>query len=150
DWDLDLTGAGPPERLRGAVVEPDYFRVLGIAPILGRALEAADNRPGGARVAVIREGFWNRRFHRDPGILGRTVTLSDHPTTIVGVMPDRFDVLGDATDVWVPVAVETPWALEERGTNNFDAIGRLTPGASLRSAKAQLRAVCTRLERQFP
>ena len=150
DWDLDLTGLGEPERLHASVVEPDYFRVLGIAPVLGRALAPADNRPGGPRVAVIREEFWNRRFQRDPGVLGRTVTLSDHPTTIVGVMPDRFDVLGDGTDVWVPVAVETPWALDERGTNNFDAIGRLARGASLASAKAQLRAVCERLERQFP
>ncbi len=150
DWDLDLTGLGEPERLRSAVVEAQYFRVLGIAPLVGRTIEPADDQSGGRRVAVIREAFWNRRFRRDPAIVGKVISLSDHPTTIIGVMPDAFDVLGDGTDVWVPAAVETPWALGERGTNNFDAIGRLAPGASLATAKAQLRSVCERLERQFP
>ncbi len=150
DWSFDLVGEGEPERLRGGVVEPQYFRVLGVEPLLGRTLTAEDNRAGGPRVAVISESLWRSRFAADPAIVGRSIRLSDHPTTILGVMPARFDVLGDGTALWVPVAIETPWALAERGTNNFDAIGRLRPGATLGAAQSELLAISQRLEREYP
>src|SRR5436190_20968168 len=57
DWSFDLVGSGEPERLSGYVVEPEYFRVLGVEPLLGRLLDASDNRAGGARVAVVSEAF---------------------------------------------------------------------------------------------
>ena len=109
------------------MVEPEYFEVLRMPPLLGRVLTREDNVVGGAHVAVIGEGFWKRRFGGEPGVLGRTIILSDHLVTVVGVMPARFDFLQDGVELWVPVAVETPWAMAERGTNNFDAIGRLRP-----------------------
>jgi hypothetical protein len=121
-WAFDLSGDGAPERLQGSVVEPEFFDVLRVAPLLGRGLTADDNRLGGAHVAVIGEGFWKRRFGVEPGVVGRKIILSDHATQIVGVMPERFDFLQDGVDLWVPAAVETPWAVAERGTNNFDAI----------------------------
>jgi putative ABC transport system permease protein len=149
-WAFDLSGDGEPERLRGSVVEPQFFDVLRTPPLLGRVLRDEDNRAGGPRVAVIGEGLWKRRFGGDPGVLGRKVTLSDHPTEIVGVMPHRFDFLDDGVDLWVPVAVETPWAMEERGTNNFDAIGRLRPGVALAAAREEMVAISTRLAELYP
>ena len=149
-WAFDLTGQGEPERIQGAVVEPEYFEVLRMPPLLGRVLTREDNVVGGAHVAVIGEGFWKRRFGGEPGVLGRTITLSDHLVTIVGVMPARFDFLQDGVDLWVPVAVETPWAMADRGTNNFDAIGRLRPGASFAAARAEMVALTSRLAREYP
>ena len=86
---------------------------------------AGENRLGGERVAVIGSGLWQRRFGGDRGVLGRTIRLSDRPTTVIGIAPPELDFLGDGVDLWVPPAVETPWAVNERGTNNFDAVGRL-------------------------
>ncbi|MFI5328362.1 MAG: ADOP family duplicated permease, partial [Candidatus Rokuibacteriota bacterium] len=149
-WAFDLTGDGEPERILGAVVEPEYFEVLHMPPLLGRVLTREDNVVGGAHVAVISEGFWKRRFAGEPGVLGRTITLSDHLVTVVGVMPARFDFLQDGVELWVPVAVETPWAMAERGTNNFDAIGRLRPGASFATARAEMVALTTRLAGEYP
>jgi hypothetical protein len=72
------------------------------------------------------------------------------PTTIVGVAPAEMDVLRDRVDVWVPPASATPWALRERGTNNFDAIGRLRPGTSVEGSRAEMVAISKRLEAAYP
>ncbi len=149
-WAFDLTGGGEPERVIGSVVEPDYFRVLQTRPLLGRVLTDADNIEGGTAVAVISEGFWRRRFGEDPATVGRSVSLSDVPYTIVGIMPSEFDLFTIGTDVWVPVAVATPWALAERGTNNFEAIARLKAGVDLRGSQADITAVSERLAAEYP
>jgi predicted permease len=149
-WAFDLTGDGEPERLNGSVVEPDYFRVLGTPPLLGRPLQPADNVPGAPQVAVLSHAFWTRRFAADPSVVGRGIVLSDVPTTIVGVMPASFDFLGDELDLWVPVAPAVPRFLSERGTNNFDAIGRLRPGVTVEAARAEMVAISQRLEQQYP
>ncbi len=146
-WAFDLTGDGEPERLNGSVVEPDYFRVLGTPPLLGRAIQPADNLPGAPQVAVLSHAFWTRRFAADPSVVGRGIVLSDVPTTVVGVMPVAFDFLGDELDLWVPVAAAVPGFLEERGTNNFDAIGRLRPGVTVASARAEMVAISQGLEK---
>lgn len=150
NWAFDLSGQGEPLRVNGSVVEPDYFRVLRMAPLLGRVLTAEDNRPGAPRVAVLSEGFWRRRFGGDPGVLGRSVVLSDSPTSVVGVMPRAFDFLGDRVDLWISVAAATPQFLGERGTNNFDAIGRLNAGYDVAQARAEMLAISRRLAAQYP
>ncbi len=149
-WNLDLTGEGDPERIYAAVVEPSYFRILPTTPVLGRALTAEDDRVGTEPVAVLSEAFWKRRFGGDSNVLGRTLVLSGQPTRVVGVMPAAFDFQGDDVDLWVPVATTVPWALAERGTNNFDAIGRLRPGVSMAAARAEMVAITTRLAAEYP
>ncbi len=149
-WAFDLSGEGEPERLQGAVVEPQYFQVLRTPPLLGRVLAAEDNQPGAPQVAVLSHAFWTQRFASDPGVVGRAVVLSDVPTTIVGVMPPEFDFLDDGVDLWVPVAAATPQFLGERGTNNFDAIGRLRAGVTVEEARAEMVAISQRLEKAYP
>jgi putative ABC transport system permease protein len=149
-WNLDLTGEGDPARIYAAVVESSYFRILPTAPVLGRALAAEDDRVGTEPVAVLSESFWKGRFGGDPKILGRTIVLSGQPTRVVGVMPAAFDFQGDDVDLWAPVATTVPWALAERGTNNFDAIGRLRPGVSMAAARAEMVAITTRLAAEYP
>jgi putative ABC transport system permease protein len=149
-WNVDLIGSGEPLRLNASVVEPDFFTLLGQSPVRGRAFGAADNQPGAPRVAVIGEGFWNRQFASDPAIVGRTVTLNDRPTTIVGVMPLTADVFGDNINLWLPIASETPWALDQRGTGMFDVVGRLAPGATWSGATRELAAISADLATAYP
>src|SRR5262245_4724736 len=108
NWAFDLTGAGDPQRLNGAVVEPEYFKVLGMPPRHGRALTAADNQPGAPPAVVLAEPSWRRWFAGDPAIVGRQITLSDVKTTVVGVMPAGFDFLHDGVDLWAPPATVEP------------------------------------------
>ena len=149
-WDFDLVGQGEPLRLSGSVVEPEFFRMLGVRPVLGRVLEVGDDQTTAPAVAVISVGLWHRVFGGDPNAVGRTVTLNDHPTTIVGVMPPSADVLGDGVELWTPVATQTPWALAQRGTNNFDALGLLRPGVRLDDARRELKTISDELAAAYP
>jgi predicted permease len=149
-WNLDLTGDGDPERVIASVAEPSYFRVLGTPPILGRTLEASDDRVGAEAVAVLSEPFWKRRFGGATGVLGRTIVLSGQPTRVVGVMPAAFDFLEDDVDLWVAPAVTVPSFVSERGTNNFDAVGRLRTGVSIDAGRSEIVAITTRLAREHP
>ncbi|HET7292337.1 MAG TPA: ABC transporter permease [Vicinamibacteria bacterium] len=149
-WAFDLVGDGEPQRLNGAVVEPDFFRVLGTPPLLGRTLRPEDDRKGAPHVAVLSYGLWQRRFGGAPDVLGRTLVLSDEATTVVGVMPSEFDFLHDEVDLWIAPAAAVPSFVEERGTNNFDAIGRLRRGVTIEQARAELLAISRRLEAEFP
>ena len=147
-WDFDLTE--PAERINGAVVEPRFFHVLGLHAERGRELEATDDVPGGPRVVVIAHRLWVRRFNADTAIVGHLITLSGQPATIVGVMPDNADVLDGGIDLWGVEAIETPWARGNRGTNNFDAIGRLAPNVTLGAARAEIISISQQLASQYP
>lgn len=148
-WDIDLGGAGEPLRLNGSVAEPQLFRVFEAQPLLGRFYTAEDNRPGAPSVAVLSEGLWRRQFGGDRSVIGRVVRLSDLPTTIVGVASSELDFLHDGVDVWVPPAF-VPWALGTRGSNNFDAIGRLRAGVSVEESATEMIAISRRLEAAYP
>jgi putative ABC transport system permease protein len=149
-WNLDLTGDGEPERVFASVAEPSYFRILRMAPVLGRTLLDEDDRVGAEAVAVLSEAFWKRRFGGESGVLGRTLVLSGQPTRVVGVMPAAFDFLEDEVDLWVAPAATLPGFVSERGTNNFDAIGRLRPGVPMEAARSEIVAITTRLAREYP
>lgn len=148
-WDIDLIGSGEPLKLRGSVAEPDLFRVFQASPLRGRFYGPEDNKAGAPSVAVISEGLWKRQFGSDPSVVGRSVVLSDIPTTIVGVAPAEFDFLRDGIDVWVPPPF-VPWALSTRGSNNFDAVGRLREGVSVEQSVAEMAAISKRLEAAYP
>lgn len=150
NWAFDLTGAGEPERINGYPVEPEYFDVVKIKPLLGRVFTKEENHPGGTHLLLLVEGYWRRRFGGDPAVVGRTVTVSGNPATIIGVLPQSFDFLHDEMQIVVPMAVELPWALAERGANNLDAIGRMRPGTTVEQASAELRGIETRIAEQYP
>lgn len=150
NWAFDLTGEGDAERLRGVVAEPELFTTLGVEPVAGRFYTDADDVAGGERVAVLGEGTWTRRFGRDPALIGASLQLSGHPVTVIGVAPDATDVLAAGAELWVPPAVETPWAAGERGTNNFEAVARWAPGVAPEAALAELRRVSESLAEAHP
>src|SRR5262249_14829577 len=130
-----LAGGGEWQELdeiKGALVSANYFSLLGVHAVAGRVFTPEDSpAPGEGAVAVISYGFWERRFARDPSILGRTVFLNGTPFTIIGVAPRGFfgDTIGVARDIWVPILMQPRVAmrslLDVRTATWFRTIGRL-------------------------
>jgi len=85
-----LTGRGAPERIQGARGSADFFKALGVEPILGRAFQPGEDSPGAANVVLLSYGFWQRRFGGDAAIVGQSLTLNGSPYTVIGVLPPNF------------------------------------------------------------
>jgi putative ABC transport system permease protein len=141
----DLTDRGEPERIRTMPVSADYFRVLGVRPILGRVFDRADERPD-ARVAVVSEHIWRSHLGAAPDAAGRRLSLNGVSFEVVAVLPAGFtDPLEPSVDIW------TPLNLQPGGPNSVDnyyltMIGRLQPGASLAQAQAELDALAASMQ----
>jgi putative ABC transport system permease protein len=103
-WRPTLSGTQTPERLDGQRVSAEYFRVLGIAPRIGRTFTDLEDRPKGPNVAILSDGLWRRRFSANPALVGRTVTLDGASFFVVGVMPPGFEnVTAASAEIWAPL-----------------------------------------------
>lgn len=152
NWSVEFKGLPRRETLAAAFVSASFFDTLRARPLLGRTFLPGEDEPTGARVLVLSHGLWQRRFAGDPEIVGRQVEASGHPFTIVGVMPKDFDFPHDA-QVWTPVAPEldairrrdnmAPATFRSLGV--LCVLGRLKPGVTLESARAELSALSHRL-----
>src|SRR5687768_1877952 len=144
-------GSGAPERISGEGIAGDYFQVLGVEPLLGRTLTAADDEGNAELVAVVGERLWERAFGRTPDVIGRSMQLNTQVFTIVGVAPARFTGRSDASEVWVSmIASSTPQGREARGNRGFPVLARLAPGVSLTAAQADVTNVARQLEQAYP
>jgi putative ABC transport system permease protein len=144
---FNLTGGERPETVQGAEVTPEFFRVLGVRPALGRDFLSEEGQPGGVRVAVLSHGLWRRRFGADPGILQHQVWIGGESTTVIGVLPPGYD-LPSRSEVWMPLVWN--FAPETRGGHFLQVVGRLKPGVTLEAAQAEMATLAGRLERQYP
>ncbi len=137
----DLTGVDTPERLNARLASASLLPMLGVQPALGRNFLPEEDTRGGPPVAMLSHGFWVRRFAQDPRILGRTLTLSGVPHTVVGVLPADFRFSLER-DIWVPLSRSEPQLFEQRGNHpGLYAVGRLKPGVTLEQARADLEAI---------
>jgi putative ABC transport system permease protein len=141
-----LTGTGEPEMIRGAFVTADFFRTLGVTPLRGRMFTPGEDTRAAARVAVLGEGLWRRRFGGAPGMVGRSIRLNGMPYTVVGIAPASARIQGPV-DVWTTLATDT--ALGRR-SDFLHFVGRLAPGASVRQAGEELATVARRLAARYP
>ena len=138
---------GLPELYSAARVMANAFPSLGQKPALGREFSPADEHAGGAPVAILSYGLWERRYGKDPSVLGRSVRMNDVATTIVGIMPQGFMFPG-TTDIWLPLI---PGAdSEKRERRAYTVFGRLKDGASEKSARAEIIGISKRLEAAYP
>ena len=146
--DVALTGAGEPERIAGQAVTPDFFDVMGVRPAIGRPFAATASTD--TRYVVLAYGLWQRAFGSDPSIVGRTITLDAQPYVVTGVMPRGFDY-PDGSQLWLPLAF-TAHELEDsqRGSHWIQAIGRVTAGATVAAANAEMAAIAARLAAAHP
>jgi predicted permease len=143
-----LTGAGDPQQLDAARVEPTFFDVLRGHVLLGRALSDADGRPGSEHVAVLSEGFWRSQFAADAQIVGKAITLDEESYVVVGVMSEDFQK-PRRTRLWVPL-VWDPVEKTVRGEHHWYALARLKDGVSVAQAQAQLDSIAAALAREYP
>ncbi|MCC7007667.1 MAG: ABC transporter permease [Acidobacteria bacterium] len=135
---------GEPELVSADLVSGAYFDVLGIRPAAGRLLANEDRHPAPEPAAVISDGYWQRRFSRDPSVVGRTVRVADRVFTIVGVLPASFRSVrvGTAPDVVLPLVLMTSAAQRGEATNNFlKLMARLAPGVTIAQAGAEAQGL---------
>jgi len=146
---LSLTGQGEPERIEGERVSASLFPLLGVAPALGRVFTEQEDRSGAQSVIVLSHSLWQRRFGGDTGLIGQSLTLNNHPYTVVGVMPAHFRFPGREQEFWVPMAFE-PDEAAGRGDHYLSVVARLKPGVTRRQAQAEMDAIAARLLQQYP
>jgi predicted permease len=148
-----LTGRSEPERLRLRRITAGFFPTLRVKPILGRELTPEDDKVGAARVVLLGEGFWERRFGRDSSIVGQQLVLDAEPFTIVGVLPSRLHGSLRQTDIFASL-----WRLEDqlggeanRGNHpGIYAYARLKPGVSVSQALGEMKSIAQHLDELYP
>ncbi len=138
-----------PERITGALVSPGYFRLLGVAPQLGREFVTEEGEVGGPAAVMLSDAVWRQRFAADPTIVGRTLIASGEPYTIVGVMPPHFEPpkfgwLG-AQELWFPFV---PTAQKRSWGRVLLVVARLKPDATFEAARAEMGAIGDQLARE--
>jgi len=137
-----------PERLSGFVVTAAFFKVIGLQPQIGRVFSEDEDKPGGQRLAVISDALWQRAFHRDPAVLGRSINLHDQLYTVLGVMPPEM-TSPSGVDVWLPLLRRVPDGWLRSMHPNLFAWGRLKKGVNVSQAQAQMKSIAAGLERRY-
>jgi putative ABC transport system permease protein len=158
-------GTGPTERLIGLRTTSNFLSFLGVTPILGRDFRPEENQPGRDHVAILGYGYWDRKYNRDAGVLGKQLKLNDEFYTIVGVVPSWFhwlkwrntscgDPLGEEAhciDVYTPIAVDAASLTSaSRSDGILTVLGRLKHEVPLERARAEMRTVAARIAQQYP
>ena len=138
-WTSTVLGADEPLRARTAAISGDFFKVLGVQPVMGRTLTAEEGMPGGQSVAIVSHRFWQTALGGDSAFARRLLRVSSESYPVVGVMPPGFS-FPSAVDFWVNTYDETP----ARTAHNWSVIGRLAPGATVASATAEIDAILGR------
>jgi putative ABC transport system permease protein len=149
---FNLAAEGNPERVPGLRVGADFFRVLGVAPKLGRDFAGEEDRSGASPVAILSSSLWRRRYGSDPGLVGKTIALDSRAYTVIGILPPGFQFLATmptskAIEIWTPL--ELPAASRDP-SGILECIGRLRDGVSTEQAAAQMTALGHRAAAEVP
>jgi putative ABC transport system permease protein len=154
--DFIMTGRGESSRLQGAVVNADLFTLLRATPVLGRAFLPAEDEPSETgRVVVLSQELFQKRFNSDASVLNQPMILDGKNYTIIGVMPQafQFPIQNEPVELWTTVAIDREGKepmTDQRGAHYMHVIGRLKAGVSKEQAQAEMTAIASRLEQQYP
>src|ERR1051326_3962888 len=151
---VNVTYKNNPQRYTGGYVTEDFFKIIGVSPVLGRDFTAEDNKPGAEKVAILGDEIWRRDFNTDPDIVGQSVRINGKAATIIGVMPPGFK-FPFSEELWTPLYNEfpvTPRANLFIGANNRSpfVMGRLKPGVTLDQANAEMIAIAKHIAEDNP
>src|ERR1041385_9224156 len=151
---INVTYKSNPQRYNGGYVTDDFFKIIGVSPIIGRDFTAADNKPGAERVVILGNEIWKRDFNGDPNIVGQDVRVNGKPATIIGVMPPNFK-FPNFEELWMPLYNQFPPIPRGQlviGANNAapSVMGRLKPGVTLDQANAEFVTIARQLAREYP
>jgi predicted permease len=145
---MTLTGEDQPEAVQGIVVSSEFFQVLGVTPIQGRAFTAEEDTNGHGNVVVLSYPFWQSHFGADPKVIGKNLTFNGLPYSIIGVMPAHFHFFYQG-EYFVPLG----WTDKDRAVrnnHNYLVIARLKRGVGLQQAQAEMNTISARLEQAYP
>jgi predicted permease len=147
-----ITGDEEPERVNFEFVSASYFPLLGLKPVIGRTFSAEEDRtPGAHPVAVIGNGLWRRRFGADPQVVGKTLTISGSPYTIIGVLPAEFRGQTGNAEMWLPIMMWPGFRFPSNAKNSFFIIlARLKPDVTVRAAQAEMDVLTRKMIEAFP
>jgi putative ABC transport system permease protein len=138
---LVFTGGDEPEQLRAAAVDLAFLDFTGMHPVIGRPFSPDDEASGdAARVALLTDDLWRRRFGGDRGIVGQTIELSDARYEIIGVLPPRFRMPLNAVDLLVPLPRQPAGSTGTARATPRSSVARLAPGLTLAAAEERLTA----------
>jgi predicted permease len=147
--DVNLSGAGDPERIPAAQITGNMFSLLGVPTRYGRFITPADDRAGAPLTAVLSYGLWQRAFGGDAGVLGQKIVLDGVPYSIIGIMPAEFHFPDQHAELWLPFQfAESDFG--DRNNNYIECFARLRPGLLLRQARAEMDLIAGQLRRQYP
>ena len=150
DWANYVLASGEtPERVLGAAVSRDYFRVYGVQPVLGRGFTAADEEVGAPRVVILAHSTYVERFGGLPTVIGTDVRVNGEPARVIGVLPADFDPLLLGESIWTPLAL-TPEQIAARGSRFLDVVGRARAGVSGAAIQQQLDQIAATQRARFP
>ena len=145
--DLDLSGDGEPQRVRGEVVTERYPSVLGVSPSMGRAFTWNEVHSAGApRAAMIGHGLWTRRFGSDPAVVGRPIRINATPYAVIGVLPRGFRGLTGNADVWVPLAAFEPTQLTQAQSHSYTIVARRKHDVSEQTAASAVEVLGSQVD----
>jgi predicted permease len=146
-----VNGTQLPVAVQKARTNADFWKVFGVRPLLGRTYDARDDRPGVPATVVLSYGAWQRIFGGDSGVINRQITVDGFPVTVVGVMPQGFDV-PSGIEVWHCAQFEaSTWTkYRSEGTRFINVFGRLRPGVTQAMARPDLQRIGEQLRREYP
>ena len=147
---VNLTWNGQPKRLQGGYITHDFFRTLGVAPVLGRDFLPEEDRAGVDKSVILSDALWRSDFGGDPDVIGKGVRVNGRAGTIVGVMPPKFSFPGNE-QLWIPVNAEFPVKpRNDRGINFMSIIARLKAGVTLEQAAAEVSSIAAGFAKAYP
>jgi predicted permease len=151
---VNVTYKNNPQRYTGGYVTDDFFKIIGVSPVMGRDFTAEDNKPGAEKVTLLGDEIWRRDFGADPNIVGQSVRINGKAATIIGVMPPNFK-FPFTEELWTPLYNEFPPVPRGQlviGANNSApaVMGRLKPGVTLDQVNAEFVALARHLAEDNP
>lgn len=158
---VNISGHGRPERLNGANVSPNFFRLMGSEPILGRHFLEEEEQPGSSKVVILSHSLWQRQFAGDPGIIGKAINLNGETHTIIGIAPVGFHFpranelpsfvgVSSPTDLWRPMTMSEDFVTRKRANHQLCVVAKLKPGVTREIAQTEMTSLAARLEQSYP
>jgi putative ABC transport system permease protein len=154
DSTVNLAGAGEPEKLQGYVVTTNFFQLLGVQPMLGRAFLPEEEKPGTPDVVILSHDLWQRLFNADRNLGNKTLMIDGKSAAVVGVMSPGFELqfpISRRIDVWRPMPIDPADPVNrDRTLNYLYVVGRLKPSVSRDQAQTEMTLIAHQLQQQYP
>jgi len=147
---VNVTGGEQPDRVRGAFVTANFFKVFNLSPLIGRTFVEGEDRQGGEKLAVVNEKMWQERLNSDRNLATRKLILNGEPYSVIGVVSSSFKQPFDPdVEVWMPV-VNYPGNTGKRDWRLLFGMGHLKPGVNISQARAEASTVASQLAQAYP